>query len=1076
MIFEKIIQRGTLMTVIVGVVVVLGIVATLRVPVQMIPDLDVRTVQVRTSWPGATPQDIEKEILIEQEEYLRSIPSLQRIESTASSGVARIELEFPHGVDINETLIRVNNALSQVPSYPANVNQPRIFAEAFSSNSFMYFRVAPLDGNPRGLDMDMLRDFVSDNVRTRMETVAGVSSVEVWGGADRQVQILVDPAALAERGLSVADLREAVRARNRDITGGELEAGKRRYLLRTIGRFDRIESLDELILARRGDQVIRLGDVATVRLDHFEVAREAYVNGKPVLFLAVNRELGSNVIEIKDAMFAEMERINEELLYPAGMELRLNATDTVYVEQSIATVWRNLLLGAVLATLVMFLFLRSARMTLVGVIGIPICTIAAFIGLLLAGRTINVISLAGVAFSIGMTLDNTIVVLESIEWERRKGLKRLQAAITGVQRVWPAVLASTMTTVLVFIPIIFIEEEAGQLYGDIAIGVSATILVSMLVAITVVPTAAANFALRDAGGDSAQRSPPAIRRAVLGGVNWLIATPLRRVSVMLATLGLSAAIILGLTPPAEYLPPGEEPKVFGRMNAPPGYNLPTMREIGYEVQEYFLPFLDHEPGAFERGETEVPALDYLILSIRSSGLFLIAEPKDKSQVNALMDAIDAKYSEYAGMRSFTTRGSIITSNDGGTRSINLDISGPELEPIYAAATAAYSRAQEVLGSPRIRANPPTLSLSQPLIEIHPEWDRAAELGMNTADIGFTVAALTDGAFVDDFFLADDKIDMYVYSSAGADVSPQILSEIPIYTRGGGVVPLSSIANVVETVDTSTVRRIDGRRTVTLSIIPPETVALETGVGIVREDVLGYLRETGGIPTSVSVDISGASDQLEATQQALKGNYLVALVLVYLVMVAIFTHWGYPILIMTTIPLGVAGGIAGLALMNFVGALMPAFGLAPVHQPFDMISMLGFLILMGTVVNNPILIVHRAADNYRSGGMSAAEAVQEAVESRLRPIAMSAITTVFGLAPLVFIPGEGTELYRGVGAIVLFGLAGAAVVTLTFLPAVTVMVLSRVRRGEAPAGDPRRGAGGGLQPGPARSHSPADSRK
>jgi len=1049
--FEKIIQRGTLMTVIVVIVVVLGIVATLRVPVQMIPDLDVRTVQVRTSWPGATPQDIEKEILIEQEEYLRNIPSLQRIESTASTGDARIELEFPHGVDINETLIRVNNALSQVPSYPANVNQPRIYAEAFSSNSFMYFRVAPRDGNPRGLDMDMMRDFVSDNVRTRMETVPGVSSVEVWGGADRQLQILVDPVALAERGLSVADLREAVRARNRDVTGGKLDAGKRRYLLRTIGRFDDIESLDELILARRDDQVIRLGDVARVRLDHFEVAREAYVNGKPVLFLAVNRELGSNVIEIKDRMLERMDRINAELLYPAGMELRLNATDTVYVEQSIATVWRNLLLGAVLATLVMFLFLRSARMTLVGVMGIPICTIAAFIGLLLAGRTINVISLAGVAFSIGMTLDNTIVVLESIEWERRKGLRRLQAAITGVRRVWPAVLASTMTTVLVFIPIIFIREEAGQLYGDIAIGVSATILISMLVAITVVPTAAANFALHDDGAGAGERKTGAIsvRRGLLASVNWLIDTALRRVTVMVVTAGLSAAIILALTPPAEYLPPGEEPKVFGRMNAPPGYNLPTMREIGLQVQAHFLPFLDDDPGEFRRGETEVPALDYLIISIRANGLFLIAEPKDKGQVNALMAAIDAKYSQFPGMRSFTTRGSIITSNSGGTRSINLDISGSELESIYAVAATAYERAHEVFDNPRIQADPPTLSLSQPLIEIHPEWERAAELGMNTAEIGYTVAALTDGAFVDEFFMADNKVDIYLYSSAEADASPQTLAGIPVHTRGGGVLPLSSIARVVETVDTSTVRRIDGRRTVTLSIIPPEKVALETGVEIVREDLLGYLRESGAIPSSVSVDISGAGDQLDATRQALKGNYLVALVLVYLVMVAIFSHWGYPILIMTTIPLGVAGGIAGLALMNFIGALLPEFGLAAIHQPFDMISMLGFLILMGTVVNNPILIVHRAADNYHNGGMDASGAVREAVESRLRPIAMSAITTVFGLAPLVFIPGEGTELYRGVGAIVLFGLVGAALVTLTFLPAITVTVLSWMRRDEIP---------------------------
>jgi multidrug efflux pump subunit AcrB len=1050
--FDAIVRRGTLLTVVVGVVV-LGVAAIARVPVQMIPDLDVRTIQVRTSWPGATPQDIEKEILIEQEEYLRSLPSLKRIVATASSGSARIELEFPPGVDIKEMLIRVNNALSQVPSYPENVNQPRIVAESFSSNSFMYFRVAPLDGNPRGLDMDMMRDFVSDNVRTRMETVAGVSSVEVWGGADRQVQIRVDPAALAERGLTVADVRAALRARNRDVTGGELESGKRRYLLRTVGRFDDLESLERLILARRGGAVIRLGDVASVALDHFEIQREAFVNGKPVLFLAVNRELGSNVIDIKDAMFEEVARINDELLRRAGMELALNATDTVYVEQSIATVWRNLLLGAALATLVMFVFLRSPRATFVGVVGIPICTIAAFLGLLLAGRTINVISLAGVAFAIGMTLDNSIVVLESIEWERRRGLDRLRAAITGVRKVWPAVLASTMTTVLVFTPVVFIAEEAGQLYSDIAIAVTASILASMLVAITVVPTAAAHFPFRAEGDGGAARG--GLARRIVDGVAWLTAGAVRRFAVIGLTVAASAAIIVELTPPAEYLPPGEEPKIFARMNAPPGYNLETMKGIGREVQAHFLPFLEHEPGRYARGETDVPAISYLIVSIRASGVRIICEPKDPAQVDDLMEAIEAKYREYAGMRVFATRGSIITSNDGGTRSVSLDISGPRLAAIYDAATTIYRRARDVFGNPRIQANPSTLSLSQPLVEVRPDWDRAAELGLDAADIGFTVAALTDGAFAGEFFLADDKIDMYLYGDRGPEATLEDLGSLPVYTPGGGVVPLSSLARVVETVDTSNVRRVDGRRTVTLNVIPPDTVALETGVEIVKRDVLEHLRATGGIPASVSVTISGASDQLDATREALKGNYAVALVLVYLVMVAIFTHWGYPLLIMTTIPLGVAGGIAGLALLNAVGAVLPRIGVDAVHQPFDMISMLGFLILMGTVVNNPILIVHQAAANVREQGMRAAEAVREAVESRLRPIAMSTITTIFGLAPLVFIPGAGTELYRGVGAIVLFGIAGAAIVTLTFLPALTVWVVSwsERRRARAPTAEP-----------------------
>lgn len=1038
--FEGIIKRGTLMTVIVLIVSVLGIVAALNIPVQMIPDLEVRTITVRTAWPGATPQDVEKEILIEQEEYLRNIPSLQQITSTASFGRAEIELEFPFGVDLNETLIRVNNALTQVPSYPNNVDEPRIYASSFSSNSFMYFRVAPLEGNPQGLDMDLMQDFLEDNVRTRMESVPGVSEVRVGGSAQRQIQILVDPARLAERNMTMTSVREAIRARNQDFSGGEIESGKRRYLLRTIGRFEDLDDLRELILVRQGDSIVRLKDVAIVQLDHSELSRLSYTDGKPVIGLSVRRQTGSNVIDIKRAMMQEIDEINQEVLNPSGMFIRLIADDVTYVEASVFNVWKNLLIGAIFASLVMYLFLRSGRATLVGVMGIPICTIAAFLGLLLAGRTINVISLAGVAFAIGMTLDNTIVVLESIELARRKGLDRFKAAVEGVRQVWPAVLASTLTTVLVFVPIVFISEEAGQLYSDIAIAISAAILVSMLVAITVVSTASARLRFRS-DNLSSDDEKGGLRNAVLTGIYALIDTPIRRAGVIVTVAAASIASLVWLTPPAEYLPEGEEPKIFASMNAPPGYNIDTMARIGKEIQQYFMPYLEHSPEQFDSGETKIPAFAYLNLRIDAQRVFIIAQPKKPEHVNQMMDAVTQKFEEYPGMRAFASRGSIITSNDGGTRSVNLDISGPNLESIYDAALTAYRRAQSVFDSaPRIRANPPTLSLSQPLVEIRPDWDRAAEVGMSSRDVGFTVAALTDGAFVDEFFLEDDKIDIYLYSDEGTNADLDQLSQLPIYTPNGAQVPLSSIALVKETVDTSTVRRLNGKRTVTLNIIPPANVALETGVDIVRKDVVNYLRDTGAIPTSISVDISGASDQLEATRSALYSNYMVAIVIIYLLLVAIFTHWGYPFLIMVTIPLGVAGGIVGLWVFNALGNVAPSVGLPSFHQPFDMITMLGFLILMGTVVNNPILIVHQAMTNVRQAGMNATDAVRDALDTRLRPIAMSTLTTICGLAPLVFLPGEGTELYRGVGVIVLFGLLGTALVALTFLPALTVTIL------------------------------------
>lgn len=1045
--FEGIVRHGTLMAVIALILCVLGVVAALRIPVQMIPDLEVRTVSVRTSWPGATPQDIEKEILIEQEEFLRSIPNLQRIVSTASFGQARISLEFPYGVDMNETLIRINNALSQVPSYPLNVNEPQIRAASFSANAFMFFRVAPLPGNPRQLDMILMRDYIEDNVRTRMERVPGVSEVRVGGGAERQIQILLNPAQLAQRQLTVSDVREAVRQRNRDLSGGEIESGKRRYLLRTLGRFDDVQSLKNLILRRQGDSLIRLGDVAKVRMDHEEVTEQSYLNGSPGIGLSVRRVTGSNVIAIKKAMLDEMEAINRQVLRPAGMVMTLTSDDVRYVQASVVNIWKNLIIGAILATLVLYLFLRSSRVTAVGVIGIPICTIAAFLGLLLAGRTINVISLAGVAFAIGMTLDNSIVVLESIELARRRGLDRFRAAVQGVSRVWPAVLASTLTTVLVFVPIVFIQQEAGQLYSDIAIAVSSSILVSMLVAITLIPTVSAR--LRFSTQESEKSPKSRVSGVILTAIDKLIATHLRRVLCIGATVAASAAVFVWLTPPAEYLPEGEEPKTFAIMNAPPGYNLETMSAIADQLQAYFLPFLDHEPARFENGETEVPALAYLGLNVNAQRIRIITEPKDPAYIQPLMDAIARAYEQYAGMRAFVSRGSIITSNDAGTRSINLDISGPRLESVYAVALAAYRRAEEVFEDPRIQTDPPTLSLSQPLVEIRPDWDRAAELGVNPENLGFVVAALTDGAFVDEFFLADDKIDIYLYSQAGAAAKLESLNQMLIYTPIGAAVPLSSIATIVETVDTSTIRRLNGRRTVTLGIVPPRSVALETGVDTVRTEVVKHLRQKGLIPVDVTMDISGASDQLEATRAALSGNYLVAIAIVYLLLVAIFTHWGYPLLILTTIPLGIAGGIVGLWLLNSIGGLLPLVGFGAIHQPFDMISMLGFLILMGTVVNNPILIVHQAMSNARDAGMAAREAVRKAVESRLRPIAMSTITTLCGLSPLVFLPGEGTELYRGVGAIVLFGLLGTAIVTLTFLPALMVTVLNWQRTTEQP---------------------------
>ncbi|WAM54762.1 efflux RND transporter permease subunit [Vreelandella venusta] len=1045
--FAALLRQQTLVTVIALIFLLLGIAATLRIPVQMIPDIEARTITVETRWAGATPQDIEKEILIEQEQYLRNVPNLTRMTAIAESGSAEIELEFPFSVDMTAALIQVNNALSQVSSYPSNVDQPRIVSAAFSTDAFLRFHVGTLPGNPKALDIQLMNDFIDDRVRPRMESVKGVSEVGVNGGAQRQLQILLDPGALAQRGISLTELRDAITQRNRDISGGELEAGKRRYLIRTLGRFDDAEDLAQLVIARQGDSIVRLADVAEVRQGQSRLSQLSFYNGQPGIGMDLRRESGANVIDIKYAIEEEMAAINDSILRPAGMEMVLTADDVRYVEASVSNVWSNLLLGAAFATLVMYLFLRSARITFIGVIGIPFCTIAAFLGLMLTGRTINVISMAGIAFAIGMSVDNSIVVLENIERYRRLGLDRIESALRGVQEVWPATLASTATTILVFLPIVFIEEEAGQLYSDVAIAVSAAIFASMLVAVTLVPSLCSrfSFSMRNQHENSPAASPPSWAGKRL---ERLIATPFRRGAILVTTLAISGWTLLVLTPPAEYLPEGEEPKTFAVMSPPPGYSLQEMAGIAAQVEDYFLPHVGADPAAFLAGDTEVPPLAYMNMRVAPTRLFIVAEAADPGGIEALMDALTSYYERFPGMRAFASKGSIISSNDGGTRSINLDISGPDLATVYEAANNLYREARQEFGNPRIQSQPSSLSLDQPLIQIRPDWAQASALGLAAGDVGFSVAALTEGAYVDDFFLDDEKIDIYLYGpqrSLPLDQLPNLL----LHTPSGATLPLSAVASIDETMDTSVIRRVDGSRTVTLNVIPPPSIALEAGVEQ-AERMLERLRHEGVLSSAVAISISGASDQLNATRDALMGNFLIAIVIVYLLLVAIFSHWGYPLLILTSIPLGVVGGIIGLAAMNTVGSLLPLIGIAPLTQPFDMITMLGFLILMGTVVNNPILVVDQARRRLHDKQLSVQEAVSQAVQTRLRPIAITTLTTLCGLSPLVFLPGEGTELYRGVGAIVLFGLLGASIVTVTFLPALMISVLQLSKRNTQPA--------------------------
>ena len=524
---------------------------------------------------------------------------------------------------------------------------------------------------------------------------------------------------------------------------------------------------------------------------------------------------------------------------------------------------------------------------------------------------------------------------------------------------------------------------------------------------------------------------------VMGFVIWLIGGIWRRLLLISSVLALAFSIIVYLTPRAEYLPEGEEAKIFAFMFAPPGYNIAEMNRIAREMEAYLLPHVDADSRAFESGETDVPPLITYFRVASGERLFSVSTTRstDPDHALALQNVLSRLYSEVPGMIAFASKGSIFSGNLAGSRSIELDIKGPQLPALYDAAMQAFIKAREIFQNPRIRPLP-GLSLSQPTVEIHPNWNRAAELGVSTEDLGYLIWALSDGAYMDEFFLADDKIDMFLYSTTGTVKNPQDIAQLPVYSPKGGIVPLGAIADIRETVNAHIIRRVDGDRTVTLAIVPPPDVPLETAVDKVEQEIVMGFKKSGKTPDSVTIAIAGASDKLRSTREALSGNFLIAVLLSYLLMVAIFSHWGYPLIILLSIPLGISGGIVGLWLMNNV---------AGIAMPFDMITMLGLIIVIGIVVNNPILLVEQARNFMNREGLTPERAVIESTRTRLRPIMMSMLTTIFGLSPVVFMPGAGTELYRGLGTIVLFGLFFSTIVTLTFIPAILSLALQFAER-------------------------------
>ena len=983
-------------------VLMLGIVGLSNLLIQMIPDAQRPFIQITTGWRSAAPEEVESSIIEPQEDMLRGVPGLVKMTSSASRGRGSINLSFTVETDLQRALIEVMNRLNQVPRYPADVTEPRIFAGQDSyGSSIAWFAITTSPGNER--DISSYNDFIKEVVLSRVERVPGVSNSNMYGGRQEEVRITFDPFAAAALNIDIPTMAGLL-GNNNDTSGGYNDVGRRQYSLRFAGKYD-LDEFGEMVLDWRGGNPVRLRDIATIDIKLRDESGGLLADGKRAIAFNALVEKGVNVLEVMDDLQLAVAELEEGPLQRVGLDVRQSYDESEYITDSIAMLRTNLLLGISLAVGILWWFLRRVRATLMVAMAIPICLFTAFFVLQIAGRTLNMISLAGLAFAMGMVLDGAIVVLENTIRLRENGESPHEAAEKGASQVWGALLASTATTVAIFMPILFLKDLSAKLFADLALAISVAVVTSLVIAVTVIPTATANWLRRGRATDLHADWWRSITAAIMNLTNGVW----RRRSLVAGLFVTATALTITLMPPADYLPKGKDTWIFAYILMPPGQSVSSAKEDFQQVlSDRLKPYLE------EDAENQLDA--YFFGTFGSYG-FLGVMVTDSSDADNFIDLLNGKLlAGFPDTMAFADRAGIFERlGDGG--GIEMNIQSRDMGSMLAAAKAGMGAIGEHL--PGAQARPePGVELAEPELRLIPNERRITEAGWNRRQMSTVVQALGDGAYVGDYFDGDRRRDIVLRAKNWT--SPEQLAATPLATPNGGIQSVDQLVRMVRTAGPNQIRRVDRRRTITLNVTPPRGMSLEETVAVLQREVEPVILRS--LPADGEVSYFGSANDLKIALNNMSSSFTLAILILYLLVSALFRSFKDGALVLLALPLATVGGVMLLRIVNV---------------PMDLLTMVGFITLLGLVVNNAILLVHQTRTAEREG-LGRKDAVEQAIRRRLRPILMSTLTSLFGMLPLLLIPGPGSEVYKGLAAVIVGGMAVSAVFTLILLPSLLRM--------------------------------------
>lgn len=1001
---EKAVKNPAGVAVAVAIITLFGLFSLKGLPVQLFPDIDLPQISVFSSWRAASPQEVESEILDPMEEVLQGMPGMEVMSSNAFNGGAWINMEFTLGTDMQATLMEVIGRLNRLPSMPADSDPPVVNlgggGGGGANQALSWFFVQLLPGTEGKIED--YSQFIMDTVKPKLESIDGVAGVEINAGAPEELQITIDPYRAAEYGIELGDV--AARAsRSTDVSGGFVDVGRRQYTLRFEGRYDPMQFKD-LILEWREGRPIRLGDIADVQVARGKKTQIAIQNGNPAMSLRVDRANGANVLGTLGLVKDAVAELRDGPLAGAGLDIQQSFDASVFINRAVNMVSSNLLLGILFAVGVLWLFLRDTRATILIATAIPISLLSTFIVLDLTGRSLNVISLAGLAFAVGMVLDAAIVVSENILRIRERGEIPSVAALAGTSQVKGALLASTATTVAIFLPVLFLEDVEGQLFADLALTISIAVVISLVVALTILPTVAGSWLKpKKLAKDGSQ-----VWSRLAHSLMKISATGKRRAILIVSLISAPLLATWMLFPQMDYLPPVKRDAVDAFLQFPPGNNVETNeREIISKLVDRLQPYMD--------GVKEPALKNYYILTWPGGGT-IGARALDQSRVGELLEIVrNEVLVDIPDFQGFAMQGNLF-GGFGGGRDISMHIQSADQAGLYAAAGEAQNRLRESFEGANVQTRP-SIELAEPEMRVFPDDARINEVGMDRRGVATLVRTLGNGLWLGEYFNGENRMDIIMRADGWQ--TPEQLSTTPIMTPSGEVVPLGELVTVQRATGPGQVRRVNGRRTVSVNLSPPDNVSLETAIAQIKADVEPGLRAV--LPADASVQYGGSADSLTEAIQTMGRNFIMALFILFLLMAGLFRSPKDSALVIMTIPLAGVGGIIAIRTLNLVA-----------FQPMDLLTMIGFIILLGLVVNNAILLVDQTRQAERKG-MNRHEAVEHALRIRLRPIFMSTLTSIFGMLPLLLLPGEGSVIYRGLAASIVGGMSFSLIFTLLLLP-------------------------------------------